>query len=97
LPQRALTRDPAAASAAATVLSSCRLPAGHPEGFLEAFANIYTAAFEDMVARAVGATVVDSGSLYPKVQDGVEGVAFVSRCLASSLEQGAWKRLDRTG
>jgi predicted dehydrogenase len=97
LPQRALTRDPAAASAAAAVLSSCRLPAGHPEGFLEAFANIYTAAFEDMIARAVGATVVDSGSLYPKVQDGVEGVAFVSRCVASSLEQGAWKRLDRTG
>jgi predicted dehydrogenase len=94
-PQRLLSRNPASASTAETVRSCCRLPAGHPEGFLEAFANVYTAAFEDMIARAAGATVADFGHLYPSVRDGVEGVAFVSRCVASSLEQGAWKRTDR--
>jgi predicted dehydrogenase len=95
-PQRILTRDPAAASMAETMRSSCRLPAGHPEGFLEAFANVYTAAFEDMIARAAGAVIADSGHLYPDVRDGVEGVAFISRCVASSLEQGAWKRMGPT-
>jgi predicted dehydrogenase len=93
-PQRILTRNAAAASTAATVRSSCRLPAGHPEGFLEAFANVYTAAFEDMIARAAGAAIADCGHLYPGVRDGVEGVAFVSRCVASSLEHGAWKRME---
>jgi predicted dehydrogenase len=58
-PQRILTRNPAAASTAAAARFSCRLPAGHPEGFLEAFANVYTAAFEDMIARAAGATRAD--------------------------------------
>jgi predicted dehydrogenase len=95
-PQRILTRDPGSASTAGTVRSSCRLPAGHPEGFLEAFANVYTAAFEDMIARAAGATVADSGSLYPNVRDGVEGVAFVTRCVASSRERGTWKQMDGT-
>jgi predicted dehydrogenase len=95
-PRRILTRNGGDASTAVTVRSSCRLPAGHPEGFLEAFANVYTAAFADMIARAGGGAVADSGSLYPNVRDGVEGVAFVSQCVASAREQGAWKRLDRT-
>jgi predicted dehydrogenase len=93
-PQQIFTRDPGAPYTAEVARASCRLPAGHPEGFLQAFANVYTAAFADMVRRAVGGKVDDSASLYPNVRDGVEGVAFVSQCVASSREQGAWKRLE---
>ena len=54
--------------------ASCRLPSGHPEAFLEAFANVYTAAYKDMIARASGQKVDGSKSLYPNVADGVDGM-----------------------
>jgi hypothetical protein len=75
-------------------LLSCRLPPGHPEGFLEAFANVYTAAFQDIIARATtGQPVSAADSLYPNVRDGVEGVGFISKCVASSQREGAWVRI----
>src|SRR5262249_46323022 len=58
-PQRLFTRDPGAAFMGEAARASCRLPAGHPEGFLEAFANVYTAAFEDIIVRASGGKVAD--------------------------------------
>jgi predicted dehydrogenase len=72
---------------------STRIPSGHPEGFLEAFANIYTAAYEDMIARANGKKVDAAHSLYPNVADGVDGMNFITQCVASSAENGAWKTL----
>jgi predicted dehydrogenase len=71
---------------------STRLPSGHPEAFLEAFANIYTAAYADMVARAAGKALGKS-SLYPNVADGVDGMNFIAQCVASSKDNGAWKPL----
>jgi hypothetical protein len=91
-PHRIYTRDPGQSSTEA-VRNSCRLPAGHPEGFLEAFANVYTAVYPDVIVRATGGTVDDSAGLYPTVRDGVEGMAFVAGCVASSRERGAWKPL----
>jgi predicted dehydrogenase len=93
-PHRILTRDPGAALTSEVMRASCRLPAGLPEGFLEAFANVFTAAFQDMIRRAAGGAVADPDSLYPSVRDGVEGIAFVTRCLASSRQRGAWMRLQ---
>jgi predicted dehydrogenase len=75
---------------------SSRLPSGHPEAFLEAFANIYTAAYDDMVRRAASQSVDAAGSLYPNVADGVDGMNFVSQCVASSREGGAWKTLKHS-
>src|SRR6516165_180246 len=72
---------------------STRIPSGHPEAFLEAFANIYTAAYEDMIARASGQTFDYAHSLYPNVADGVDGMNFIAQCVASSAENGAWKPL----
>jgi predicted dehydrogenase len=92
-PQRLVTRDPGAPGMAEAARASCRLPAGHPEGFLEAFANVYTAAYGDMAVRAAGGRVDDSAGLYPTVRDGVDGVAFVAGCVASARERGAWKPL----
>jgi predicted dehydrogenase len=76
-----------------TAAASTRLPSGHPEAFLEAFANIYVAAYADMVARASGQKFDSAGSLYPNVADGVDGMNFIAQCVASSAEQGAWRPL----
>jgi len=77
----------------ATAGASTRIPSGHPEAFLEAFANIYTAAYDDMARRAAGQKVDSASSLYPNVADGVDGMNFITQCVASSKEDGAWKSL----
>ncbi len=79
-----------------TAGESTRIPSGHPEAFLEAFANIYTAAFNDMVARASGGKFDYANSLYPNVHDGVDGMNFITQCVASSAENGAWKPLKHS-
>jgi predicted dehydrogenase len=73
--------------------ASTRIPSGHPEAFLEAFANIYTAAYADIVARAGGQKFDGAGSLYPNVADGVDGMNFITQSVASSAEGGAWRSL----
>jgi predicted dehydrogenase len=92
-PHRLYTRDPNAPYLSATAKGSCRLPSGHPEAFLEAFANIYTAAYADMIARAGGQRVDSSKSLYPNVADGVDGMNFITQCVAGSRQNGAWLSL----
>ncbi|HEY1376857.1 MAG TPA: Gfo/Idh/MocA family oxidoreductase [Gemmataceae bacterium] len=76
-----------------TAGDSSRLPSGHPEAFFEAFANIYTAAYDDMVKRAAGQKVNDADSLYPNVCDGVDGMNFITQCVASSKQDGHWLSL----
>jgi len=93
-PHRLYTRDPNAPfMTAESARASCRLPSGHPEAFFEAFANVYTAAYADMVARADGKKVEGKDTLYPNVADGVDGMNFITQCVASSKEDGAWKSL----
>jgi predicted dehydrogenase len=92
-PHRLYTRDPNAPHATATAKASCRIPSGHPEGYLEAFANIYAAAFADIVARADGQKVDSSKSLYPNVADGVDGMNFITQAVASSKQNAAWLSL----
>jgi predicted dehydrogenase len=87
-PQR-ITRGGAGAGEAAARLT--RTPAGHPEGYLEGFANIYAEAAEAIVAARAGQTASPK-VLYPTVADGVRGVAFVEACIASSKRNGAWVR-----
>ncbi len=70
-----------------------RIPAGHPEGYLEAFANIYTAAYEDMVKRAAGEKFETRDTLYPNVCDGVDGMNFIDKCVSSSKADGKWLSL----
>ena len=90
-PHQIFTR--AGGSYLATVATAAtRIPSGHPEGYLEAFANIYTGAFDDMVKRA-GGTFDASKSPYPNFADGVDGMNFITQCVASSKENGAWKSM----
>ena len=85
-------RHPSAAYINDLGRAACRIAGGHPEGFFEAFANIYNSAFDDMILRATGGTRVNT-KLYPDVRDGATGVRFVDACQASSRERGAWKSL----
>jgi predicted dehydrogenase len=77
----------------ASAASSTRIPSGHPEAFLEAFANVYTAAYQDMIKRTSGQKFDAQNTLYPNVADGVDGMNFITQCVASSKENGAWKTL----
>jgi predicted dehydrogenase len=95
-PHRLYTRDPNAPYLGDTAEASCRLPSGHPEGFFEAFANIYVAAYADMIARAGGQKVDTSKSLYPNVADGVDGMNFITQAVASSKKDGAWMSLKHS-
>ncbi|GIW98150.1 MAG: oxidoreductase [Pirellulaceae bacterium] len=89
-PHQLYTRDPNAPFMNASGKAACRLPSGHPEAFFEAFANIYAAAFDDMVKRATGESFERKDTIYPNVYDGVEGMMFIERAVASSKQDGAW-------
>jgi predicted dehydrogenase len=90
-PHRIYTRDPNSGYLKPSAQGSCRLPPGHPEAFFEAFANIYQAAYADIIRRASGQKFDSGKSLYPNIADGVDGMNFVAQCVASSKENGAWK------
>jgi len=68
-----------------------RLPFGHPEAFIEAFANVYLAAAEAIGDHLVGTYPRPEGYDFPTVDDGVEGMAFIEAAVASSKENAAWK------
>jgi len=93
-PHQLYTRDPNAPFMNASGAAACRLPSGHPEAFFEAFANIYRAAFDGMVARAAGQKPETVNTIYPNVGDGVEGMYFIQQCVASSQNNGAWLPLQ---
>lgn len=89
-PTRTYERNPNADYTTASAAAACRLPAGHPEAFFEAFANVYRDAFRDMRGDGGDAAFQGNPPLYPTVQDGWEGVRFVHRCLESNDQDSAW-------
>ncbi|MXW65242.1 MAG: Gfo/Idh/MocA family oxidoreductase [Bacteroidetes bacterium SB0662_bin_6] len=66
-----------------------RIPSGHPEAFLEAFANIYVNATHAIEAHRTGAEVDDITMDFPTVQDGAAGVHFIHTAIESGKER-AW-------
>jgi predicted dehydrogenase len=95
-PHQLYTRDPNAPFMNAAGRAACRLPSGHPEAFLEAFANVYRTAYDAMVARATGASFERQDTVYPNVYDGVEGMYFIQQSVASSRQNGAWLPLKHS-
>lgn len=89
-PKQLITRGGAGAGSAAARVT--RIPSGHPEGYLEAFATIYTEAANAIVAHRDGSSL-DKAVVYPTIDDGVKGVAFVEACIASSKQNGSWVSL----
>ncbi len=88
--KRLITRGGAGAGTAAARIS--RIPPGHPEGYLEGFANIYTEAANAILARRKG-VAADPDVLFPTVTDGLKGVQFVDACVRSSARNSGWVRL----
>ena len=86
-PRQMITRNGSGADDASRRVS--RIPAGHPEGYLEAFANIYAEAARAIRAARNG-TARDPDVVFPTVEDGVEGVAFVDACVRSSAGGASW-------
>jgi predicted dehydrogenase len=89
-PHALYTRDPNAPFMNEAGKAACRLPSGHPEAFFEAFANIYRAAYDSMILRAAGQKFPTVDTIYPNVNDGVEGMYFIQQSVASTKENGAW-------
>jgi len=94
-PPRLLTRNGPAAGEAAKRVS--RVPPGHPEGYLEGFANIYSDAAELIHAALEGRTPPAEAGLLPTVHDGVMGVRFIEAAVASSRQGAGWVGLDGGG
>jgi predicted dehydrogenase len=66
-----------------------RIPAGHPEGYLEAFANLYREAFRAIAAEVSGDPLPDDPDV-PGIDDGVAGMAFIEAAVASARKGAAW-------
>jgi predicted dehydrogenase len=86
-PRSRITRAGAGAGPAAARVS--RVPPGHPEGYLEGFANIYAEVARAVIARREGGAVA-ADVTFPGIREGLEGVAFVDACVRSSRRNGAW-------
>ena len=89
-PTQIIARGTAAANADAARVT--RIPAGHPEGYLEGFATIYSE-----IAQAIraargkeGTMALDPAVNFPTIADGVKGMAFIEAAVKSSAEGGRW-------
>lgn len=67
-----------------------RIPSGHPEGYFEAFANIY-ATFIDVLAKKIAGESLSVADLdFPQVEEGIRGVRFIEKCVESSEKGATW-------
>ena len=73
-----------------TAARATRIPAGHPEGFLEGFANLYRDIADMIEASRTGKSLT---TLVPDVTDGVKGVKFVEKAVSSSAAGSIWQHL----
>lgn len=89
-PKRLITRNGSGAGDAAARIS--RVPPGHPEGYLEGFANIYSEAADAIVAHREGREPA-AEVMYPTIMDGLKGVEFIDACIRSSARNAAWVRV----
>ena len=78
-----------------TCQANTRIPFGHPEGFIEAFANVYLGAADAIADAVSGSPPRPEGYDFPTVDDGVEGMAFIDAAVRSSGQNAAWTKLDR--
>ena len=90
-PTQIITRGSGAVGPAGA--RATRLPGGHPEAFIEAFANVYRGAFEAIRARRASGKVPSPEAQrisYPTVRDGARGVRFIEAVIDSGRRGGSW-------
>lgn len=69
-----------------------RIPSGHPEGYFEAFANIYSTFLTALAKKRAGEKLTQNDLDFPNVRDGVRGVRYIERCVESSKRGAVWVR-----
>ncbi len=87
--RRLVTRGSAAADASAARLT--RIPSGHPEGYLEGFANVYTEAAHAIRAIDAGRPIPPQVH-FPDIEDGIKGMAFIEAAVKSAADGAVWVR-----
>lgn len=87
-PKQLLTRGGAISSPPSASMN-VRIPSGHPEGYLEAFATLYS-----QFAAVIRGDGDDFAALLPSLADGVEGMQFIMASVQSSRDDGKWTRLS---
>ena len=88
--KRLITRGGAGAGPAAARMT--RIPSGHPEGYLEGFANIYSEVAQAIKAARAGKKPPKDVS-FPGIVDGVQGMAFIEACVKSSAKNARWVKV----
>jgi predicted dehydrogenase len=78
---------------AQNVQALTRIPSGHPEGYLEAFGNVYREAYRAISAQVAGEKIPEIDA--PGIEDGVIGMQFLATAIASAREGGVWMQMPR--
>ena len=91
-PTQRVTRGSDSASEEANNVT--RVPPGHPEGYLEGFANIYSDVCKSLFAQINNQNYDQSNDCYPTIYDGVEGKRFIETVLESSKNNSKWLRFN---
>ncbi len=73
---------------------NCRTPAGHPEGYLEAFANLYRNFALTLMAKYDGTAPLKEWTDFPGIEDGIRGMAFIENVIASGKSNNKWTNFD---
>lgn len=74
--------------------ANCRTPAGHPEGYLEAFANLYRNFAQTIAARIDGIEPPAAALDFPGAADGVRGMLFIDKVVESSASEQKWTKFE---
>ncbi|MEC9246498.1 Gfo/Idh/MocA family protein [Nitratireductor rhodophyticola] len=90
-PKRLITRGGSGANDAASAVS--RIPSGHPEGYLEGFATIYSEAADAIRAVQNGADRAQAMGVLPGIVEGMSGMSFINACVSSSSADAIWVNL----
>ena len=91
-PRQTLTRGQGYLSESAQ--NCCRIPIGHPEGYLEAFATVYCGVVEAVRAYIEGSPLKTEEYDFPTVYDGVRGMLFITRAVESCNQGSTWVSME---
>ena len=91
-PRETLTRGRSEYLAPAA-MAATRIPWGHPEGYFEAFANIYAGAIDAIRSHIDGTPMSPAAYTFPTVHDGVRGMQFINQVVASANDNASWVSL----
>jgi hypothetical protein len=85
-------RRTGAAYLSAAARHNSRIPPGHPEGYLEAFANLYRNFALTLLAEQGGPTAPSEAQDYPGIEEGLRGMAFIENVIASGRSEQKWTK-----